>query len=89
MLHPTPTQVVLRQETPKRELKVAPEGFGVPWIDQLLPLHFSARVDVDPSPIELPAAVQDVSPAQETSGKTVSVLPEGWACSAASRSRSR
>jgi hypothetical protein len=37
-------QVVLRQETPKSELKSAPEGFEVPWIDQLVPFHFSARV---------------------------------------------
>ncbi len=44
VLHPTPMQVVLRQETPKRALKAAPDGFEVPWIDQLVPFHFSARV---------------------------------------------
>lgn len=77
MLQPTPTQVVLRQETPKRELNAAPEGFEVPWIDQLVPFHFSARVWVDPPPTWLPAAVQDVSLAQETSWKTLSVAPEG------------
>jgi hypothetical protein len=30
VLHPTPMQVVLRHETPNRELKAAPEGFEVP-----------------------------------------------------------
>ena len=30
LLHPTPMQLVLRQETPKNALKVAPAGFGVP-----------------------------------------------------------
>jgi hypothetical protein len=69
-------QVVLRHETPKRETKVEkPAGFEVPWIDQLVPFHFSARVWVDPLP--LPAAVQDVSVAQETSWRTLAMLPEG------------
>jgi hypothetical protein len=30
LLQPTPMQLVLRQERPKKALKVAPAGFGVP-----------------------------------------------------------
>src|ERR1044072_2312983 len=77
VLHPTPMQLVLRHETPKREVEVAFKGLGVPWIDQLLPFQASARVWVDPPLTELPTAVQDVSVAQETSWKTLSVPPEG------------
>jgi hypothetical protein len=77
VLHPAPMQVVLWQETPKRELEAAPEGLGVPWIDQLVPFHFSARVFVAPPLTELPTAVQEVSVAQEMSWKTLLALPDG------------
>ncbi len=78
VLHPTPMQVRLRHETPWRELEVAAEGFGVPWIDQAVPFHASAKVLFDsPLRTEKPTVPQDVSVAQETSCKTLAMLPAG------------
>lgn len=79
MLHPTPKQDVLRHETPKKALKVAPTGFEVFCTDHLLPSHASAKVWFEPPLLltQLPAPVQDVSLAQDTSWKTLARLPEG------------
>lgn len=79
VLHPTARQLVPRQEAPKSALKPAPKGSEVDWIDQLLPSHCSARVRLDPPlPLtQLPTAVHDVVVAQETSCKTLAMLPDG------------
>ena len=80
MLHPAAMQCVPLHETPKNALKTAPTGFGEAWMDQLVPFHISVSVLLEPPEPEtqLPAAVQEASVAQETSWKTLAMLPDGF-----------
>jgi len=54
-------------ETPERRLSVAPTGFGVDCIDQLVPFQLSARPEGDTAPeAELPTASQSFADGQDT-----------------------
>lgn len=49
-VEPTPEHVAAAgQESPLRVLLVAPAGFGVVWIDQVVPFQVSASVTCVPA----------------------------------------
>ena len=59
-------------DTARRLLLVAPAGFGVRWIDQLVPFHRSASVMLVPAwLVENPTAVQDLGDAHDTPGRSL------------------
>ena len=66
-------------DTPTSRLRVAPAGFGVRWIDQLLPFHRSASV-ASPPPrfVNDPTAVQDLGDAHDTPSRLLLVAPAGF-----------
>ena len=66
-------------DTPSRLLLVAPAGFGVRWIDQLVPFHRSASVAAAPVRlVENPTAVQELSDAHDTPSGLLDMPPAGF-----------
>jgi hypothetical protein len=65
MLEPTAMHAVITaHDTPRRRVSVAPAGFGVVWIDQLVPFQASAS-DVTLAPLlEYPTATHDLADRQ-------------------------
>jgi hypothetical protein len=65
------------QETPDKALPLAPDGFRVGWIDQVVPFQASARV---PSELvtALPTAAQAVEEMHETPDREADVAPDGF-----------
>ena len=64
------------QETPESELN-APFGFGVGWMDQVVPFQASASVDEDAGLFELPTAVHAVEDVHETPDSELAAAPLG------------
>ena len=68
-------------DTPSRLLLVAPAGFGVRWIDQLVPFHRSASVAAAPVRlVKNPTAVQELRDTHATPSSLLSTRGIG-ACS--------
>jgi hypothetical protein len=57
------------QDTPSRELRVAPGGLGVVCTVQLVPSQCSASVATPPPDRTLPTAVHDVAAVQDTAAR--------------------
>jgi hypothetical protein len=79
-LSPTALHAVMAgQAMPKRWLAVAPEGFGVGWIDQEDPSQRSAKVCCTPALVVLsPMAKQAELVVHDVPEKRVAVAPEGF-----------
>jgi hypothetical protein len=77
-LYPTAVHDVAEvHETPLRSLLVAPLGFGVVWIVQLLPSQRSASVVPGAPVLEKPTAVQAAADVHETPLREAAVAPLG------------